>query len=69
MTLVSPDDNREPSALTVGGGTALDVALKVVGALEDSAQRIVQVNDGGEAPAWRCRRGGQVDSFAALRCP
>jgi hypothetical protein len=110
MQLVSPDDYREASALAARGGAALDVALKVVGAFEGSAQQIVQVNDGGEAPsksrvtvvrdgllddsvrgdrwevslerttaslwrirevkrAWRCRRGGQTDSFATLRCP
>jgi hypothetical protein len=110
MKLVSPDDYREASALAARGGAALDVALKVVGAFEGSAQQIVQVNDGGEAPsrsrvtvvrdgllddsvrgdlwevslertaaslwgirevkrAWRCRRGGQTESFATLRCP
>lgn len=108
--LVAPADYREASALAARGGAALDVALKVVGTFEGSAQQIVQVNDGGEAPsksrvtvvrdgllddsvrgdrweislertaagpwritevkrAWRCRRGGQTDTFATQRCP
>jgi hypothetical protein len=51
MQLVSPDDYREASALAARGGAPLDVALTVVGAFEGSAQQIVQVNDGGEAPS------------------
>jgi hypothetical protein len=51
MQLLTPDHYREASALAARGGAALDVALKVVGAFEGSAQQIVQVNDGGEAPS------------------
>jgi hypothetical protein len=49
--VVAPDDYREASALAARGGAPLDVALKVVGAFEGSAQQIIQVNDGGEAPS------------------
>ena len=51
MQLVSPDDYREASALAARGGAALDVALKVVGAFEGSAQPILQAKDGGGTPS------------------
>ena len=51
MQLVAPDDYREASTLAARGSAALDVALKVVGAFEGSAQQITQLNDGGDLPS------------------
>lgn len=98
------------STLAERGGTPVEIALAVTGRFEGSAQHVIQVNQGVEAPtasrvtvirdgllddsvrgdrwdvrlertqaghwtikevkrAWRCRRGGAPDRFAATRCP
>jgi hypothetical protein len=51
MKLVAPMEYRSAADLAARGGIPLDIALKIAGAFEGSAQYIVQVNDGSEAPS------------------
>jgi len=50
-TLVSPAEYREASAFAAHANAPLDIALKIVGEFAGSAQHIVQVNEGAEAPS------------------
>lgn len=51
MQLVTRADYAEASALAAGGGSPLDIALKIAGTPEATTQHILQVNDRGEAPS------------------
>ncbi len=51
MKLVSPAEYREASAFAVRANAPLDIALKIVGEFAGSAQHIVQLNEGAEAPS------------------
>jgi hypothetical protein len=51
MKLVAPVEYRHAADLAARGGAALDIALRIAGAFEGSAQYIVQVNEGSEAPS------------------
>lgn len=107
---VAPERYREAAALAAGGGSPVEIALRVAGAFEGATQQLLQVNEGAEAPsaarvtvlrdgllddslrgerwdvslertpqgawsirevqrAWRCRRGGSTEGFAAAPCP
>ena len=50
MQTVPPSDYEAASAFAVRGGAPLDIALKIAGAFEGSAQHIIQENEGVEAP-------------------
>ncbi len=49
--IVSPAEYREASAFAARAGAPLDIALKIVGEFAGSAQHIIQVNEGAEAPS------------------
>jgi len=49
--LVSPAEYREASAFAARGGAPIDIALNIVGEFSGSAQHIIQVNEGAEAPS------------------
>ncbi len=51
MTRVDPGRYTAASALAAGGGTPVEIALRIAGAFEGSTQHVVQVNEGGEAPS------------------
>jgi hypothetical protein len=51
MTVVPPSGYPEASALAARGSTPIEVALKIVGPFEGSAQQLTQVNEGSEAPS------------------
>jgi hypothetical protein len=49
--LVAPAAYTQASALAASGGSALDIALAIVGAFSGSTQHIIQINEGSEAPS------------------
>jgi uncharacterized protein len=51
MERVDPVKYTTASDLAARGSAPLDIALKIVGALEGSTQHIIQVNEGSEAPS------------------
>ena len=51
MKRVDPSEYEAASDLAARGGAPLDIVLKMVGAFEGTAQHIMQLNKGGEAPS------------------
>lgn len=49
MSVVAPSQHADAAAIAARGGTALDIALAIVGAFAGRNQHIIQVNEGGEA--------------------
>jgi len=71
MMTVEPGAYGAASDLAARGGAALDIALKIVGKFEGTAQHITQVNDGSEAPSTSrltvLRDGLLDDSVRSMR--
>jgi len=68
---VAPPEYRAASELAASGGSPLDIALRVAGPFEGSAQHIVQANEGSEAPSGSritvVRDGLMDDSVRGIR--